>query len=165
MNNYGLLASLLTLFVWGCSSDGQTGQIVDEQFDPLSQHSDEGLLALQNKDWQLVSFGLSEEPKIGLVENSSYHLQFDHSGEAFGSLDCNLFSTPYSADNKQLTFTAIAATEMACIGMGQEGYRAQESFIINALMSAVSYEVKEATLIITASDSAQLVYEHKETAP
>lgn len=163
MNNYGLLASLLTLFVWGCSSDGQTGQIIDKQFDQLGQHSEADLLALQNKDWQLVSFGLSEEPKIGLVENSSYHLQFNHSGEAFGSLDCNLFSTPYTAHNKQLSFTAIAATEMACIGMGQQGYRAQESFIINALMSAVSYEVTETTLIITASDSSQLVYEYEET--
>lgn len=102
---------------------------------------------LAGTSWKLVSYGLVEG-QISAVEGIDTQLDFGSDGSVSGSMGCNRFSGSYSQKGDSLTFSPIAATEMAC----PEPQMTQESSAFQVMVETVKFKMKEDTLTIFSAD-------------
>lgn len=102
---------------------------------------------LAGTSWKLVSYG-SVEGQISAVEGIDTKLDFGSDGSVSGSMGCNRFSGSYIQKGDSLTFSPIAATEMAC----PEPQMTQESSAFQVMVETVKFKLKEDTLTIISAD-------------
>jgi len=102
---------------------------------------------LAGTSWKLVSYGLVEG-QISAVEGIDTQLDFGSDGSVSGSMGCNRFSGSYIQKGDSLTFSPIAATEMAC----PEPQMTQESSAFQVMVETVIFKLKEDTLTIISAD-------------
>ncbi|SMF15174.1 META domain-containing protein [Alteromonadaceae bacterium Bs31] len=146
--------------VWGAL--WSQPEILLGPFDPNDSLAETGLAGI---NWQLQSYTLSEGSQKTIstpMSGTQYTLWLsDSSNKLSGEMDCNSFLSTYSINQVEETLQVggIAATEMACPMMGEEGYVAQEQFILNTLLEALSYRlVDDETLILRAANGDELQY-------
>jgi len=115
-----------------------------------------GAVDLEDKDWVLESYGEQDDTQA-VIECSEITAIFDsETHEVSGSAGCNHYFGNYEVDNGQLSITALAYTEMAC--MEPEGVMEQEQQYLQLLILAESYETEDGELRITCSDGSVLVF-------
>jgi heat shock protein HslJ len=119
MNRKLLAFFVCILFLSGCGND-----------------SSQNKPALEQNNWNLISYGFQLEEKYNVLENTSYTLSFVSSSEVSGSIDCNSFVSSYESDAVRLNFEQIAPTEIACAITGNTDYEAQNNFVLNSLATA-----------------------------
>lgn len=139
---------LLPVFVCSCllSACGSEGDNVESN------------TMLEANDWQLHSYGFKVDEKLGVLDNSSYKLTFTSPSQLSGNIDCNSFVSEYKSSNANFSIDQLAVTEIACALVGDRDYTTQSEFIMGALTNAQKYSIVDSKLIITSTDSAQLIF-------
>ncbi len=145
---------LAVLFIAGCDSNEQSSK------EPYA------ILNIDDGRWELQSYGYETGEKHPVIEGTEYDMEIGVGNapldsNTLGSFDCNTFAadTVYSTNSNELTINNFfIVTDAVCELDGDENYEQQNSFIVNALTSAVEYEISGLLLIISAIDSAQLVF-------
>jgi len=161
MNTLYKISPLVLSFLVGCSSDNAKDKTSPE----ASFVGDEVYVSpLQDKKWQLVSYGLQVEPKTDVLAGSFYSLDFTDDTNLVGDFDCNSLHTTYAYNASSLAIGTVATTEMACPLSDDAKYQSQNDFILNALVSVESYDISGSLLTISASDSSQLIYSAIESS-
>ncbi|HID51656.1 MAG TPA: META domain-containing protein, partial [Anaerolineae bacterium] len=106
-----------------------------------------GEAPLTGTTWRLVSYG-SPDDLVDVVEGTAVTAVFapetDTSGTVAGNATCNQYTTSYTLDGNNISFSPVAGTRMAC-AIGAE----QESTYLAALESAQTYEIFGANMQIT----------------
>jgi heat shock protein HslJ len=102
---------------------------------------------LAGTSWKLVSYG-STDAQIPAANGIDTQMDFGTDGNVSGSMGCNRFSGPYSQKGDSITFSAIAATEMAC----PEPQMTQESSVFQLLVGSVKIEQSGTSLTIFSAD-------------
>jgi heat shock protein HslJ len=111
--------------------------------------------ALEGKTWVLRSYGGQ-----AVLAGSEVTLEFDGTEGSIGGIaGCNNYFGGYEASGGDLSFSAIASTEMFC--MDPEGVMDQESVYLAALGSAERFEVDGTTLRIYYAGDQVLVFEEQ----
>lgn len=120
---------------------GESQQLIFSRVNPLSE-----------TQWQLESYGVAGE-ETPVVADSAVTLAFDVENAA-GSGGCNSYSTSYTLDRGNITFSEIVSTLMACA----DDLMAQEQAYFDALQTASSYELAEGQLVIAYGDGQRLIF-------
>jgi len=107
---------------------------------------------LEGKTWALESYGDPNNP-TSVIKDTQVTAKFIE-GEVNGNAGCNGYFGSYKTDGKNLTFGAVASTEMYC--MDPKGVMDQEYAYLQALGKAERYEVKDGKLTITCTDGQVL---------
>ncbi|MEA5079894.1 MAG: META domain-containing protein [Anaerolineaceae bacterium] len=102
---------------------------------------------LAGTSWKLVSYG-PKDAQIPAADGIDTRMDFGTDGNVSGSMGCNRFSGPYSQKGDSITFSAIAATEMAC----PEPQMTQESNAFQVLVGSVKIEQSGTSLTIFSAD-------------
>lgn len=108
--------------------------------------------ALDNTQWQLVSFALPgpEAPETPVIAGTTLTLILQEGGLATGSGGCNSFGAQYEVSDSQLTISELVTTEKACI---EQPIMEQEQQYYAALQAANAYELTENELKIWHSEN------------
>ena len=141
---YALL-TVIALVLSACGGDASNNG------DALSQ-------SLENTKWELVEYGYKMDSKTSVLPNSKYTLLFSNNVDVNGTIDCNTFSSTYSASEGEITIVPFGATEIGCPQLGNGAYETEVRFVNDALYSARTYSKSNVSLIITAADSSQLIF-------
>jgi len=148
----GLLASIYSFLV--C-----VGAAANNDVDPDVQQVNSRLSAVVGVRWELVSYGFDTSNKHQPLDGTRYTLFFDRNSlRVDGTIDCNYFDSHYLVEGDTLAIAMVAPTQVACSTMGNDEYQAQHMFVVSTLKNLEHYEVSGVELILTAQDSAQLVY-------
>ena len=102
---------------------------------------------LAGTSWKLVSYGPVEN-QTPAAEGIDTKVDFGSDGSVSGSMGCNRFSGSFSQKGDTLTFSPIAATEMAC----PEPQMTQESSAFQVMVETVKFERNENSLTIFSPD-------------
>ena len=158
-----LLFALTGILLLGCNSGNQAPS--SEQALPATEADKQtnSSSVLSSSAWELVALGLEQNEKQHVLTGSQYTLEFKESnqvgaGELTGKINCNQLFSSYQVEENRLLLKTAGITEMGCITMNYPEYNQQENFITQALYSTQSYQIKDTQLIITASDSSQLIF-------
>lgn len=109
--------------------------------------------ALENSEWQLISFGPSGA-ELPVIEGSMLTLTLAGDGQAGGQGGCNRFGGSYQLQGDTIVFGELISTLMACV---DAQVTQQEQAYLQALQSAGRYEVTaDALTIWYADESSQL---------
>jgi heat shock protein HslJ len=118
-------------------------------------------VALENTEWQLLSFGTLAAPTPAVADSAST-LTLD-GNTLFGSTGCNRFRGPYTANATTLTVGPVASTLAACTS---DALNAQEQAILSALDGEVSYLISANRLQISYDNGQQaLTYQATPEPP
>jgi heat shock protein HslJ len=114
------------------------------------------VVAFEDNEWLLESYGEPDNVHM-VIEGTEITTSFDSTThEVSGSAGCNSYFGDYEVDNHQLSITALAYTEMACLE--PEGVMDQEYQYLQSLGLVESYEMKDSRLHITCSDGSVLTF-------
>ena len=78
-------------------------------------------------------------------------------GEVRGNSGCNTFLGEYQIREDEISFTRLAATEIACLG--PEGIMQQEQQFLLSLSEIVSYSIEGDRLTLKKTEQDQLTFE------
>lgn len=109
--------------------------------------SAETTVKMAGTSWKLVSYG-PVEAQVTAAEGIDTRLDFATDGSVSGTMGCNRFSGSFSQKGNSLTFSPIAATEMAC----PEPQMTQESSAFQVMVETAKFEYKDASLTIFSAD-------------
>lgn len=105
---------------------------------------------LSGKDWKLVM--LDGKTVVLDSEIGSPHVKFENTEQVSGNLGCNNFGGSYKTDGNQISFSKIAATQMACPNL-----KVEQSFL-EVLNTATTFSIVNDTLTLNNGTSeAKLV--------
>lgn len=93
--------------------------------------------------WTLTAYGRAASP-IPAVADSQASIDFKADGTLSGTSGCNGFGGDYKADGKQITFTGLVSTLMAC----QEPLMSQEGTMFSVLNGTAEYKIEDNKLTI-----------------
>lgn len=79
-------------------------------------------VSLEGSAWRLASASAGELAALEAAREVT--MAFDEEGRVFGKGGCNRYTSAYRLDEGSLTFDAVAATKMLCIGDGDTVERA-----------------------------------------
>ena len=101
--------------------------------------------SLDGTRWVLESLGANGEDSP-VIPGSILTLQFQPNGQVSGNSGCNSFGGSYEVRDSRITFLNLVSTLMAC---ADNAVNQQESQYLQALNSAVAYELAADRLTIT----------------
>ena len=113
-----------------------------------TQSAPENPPALENTNWQLVSFD-TPDSETPVASGSQISLRFDENGQAGGSAGCNSYGGEYAVEQGQLSFSELKNTVMACV---DSTVMVQEAEYLQALQSTGAFELTADRLLIHYDD-------------
>ena len=144
---FTILVSIL--FIAGCNND-----------DNIDGSLENPLLA--DVTWNLISYGYEGESTKALLPGTKYSIIFDSDSRSVGgTIDCNHISSSlasYTADDTNIEISSFFTTLIGCSGMQESGYKEQNDFIVNALLSLTEYSIEDSELTLKSIDSSLLKY-------
>jgi heat shock protein HslJ len=115
---------------------------------------------LEGVTWSLTSF-FADGSQNAVAEDAGIDATFQATDSVVsGSAGCNRYSGPYEADGSQLTFGALATTQMAC----DESTNALERTYLASLAAARTYTATAEALTIYDAD-AQIILVYAVAKP
>ena len=131
------LAGMILLFLAACAG-ASTGTS-----DPLDGTS-----------WELWAFR-----KTKPIPGTTFTATFED-GQVRGSAGCNSYGGSYQIDGDRIFVGEMVSTEMACLD--PEGLMEQESYLLEFLGDAQTFQVDEEQLQIFRSDGEALTFQPQE---
>ena len=133
-----------SVILYACSGDSET---------ELNQVAEihEGI-------WVLEEYGYESAIKTQVIEEVRYEISFNFEGDYSGFLDCNSIFGSYTITLDSINISYPGETKIACLNSDQESYSDETMFFRETLANATSYSISEGQLIISASDSSQLLF-------
>ncbi len=95
-------------------------------------------------DWKLVAYGPVESMNPAL-SGAEATLTFGGDGTLTGNGGCNSLGGKYQVDKKEVSFSDVASTLMAC----EDARMNQESMVTQVLSGTAEFEIEDQTLAIT----------------
>lgn len=109
---------------------------------------------LAGTTWELTTL-LDGDSASSIIAGTTPTLEVDDlAGRLSGSTGCNSFFGPAAFADQTVSVGALAATKMAC----EPAVMAQESFVLEVLGAAATWEIDGTTLRITAADGRSLEF-------
>ena len=138
---------VLSMALWSCAKNSEDENIT-------------GDIILTGVTWDLISYGYKDDTKKKIIEGTSHKLNFSNQPRSVvGHIDCNSFSSSYTASNDKLNIINVSPTEINCANSNKIEYYDQINFIMNALSSITTYSIEGFKLTLNSSDSSQLIYD------
>lgn len=120
---------------------------------------------LQGNAWLLNSYGTVDFDQFDLIENTSYSLSFNETGNTLeGTFSCNGFESEYLFVNNQLTIEPFSVPEVGCFDDADNFglITAQDDFVRSVILTTVNVEIVGDTLTLFSDDDRFLMYEAYE---
>lgn len=119
-------------------------------------------------DWTLVQVTPAGKPAQRAVIGAPFRI--DSAGQMVANDECNTISGPVTVTSSVLRFGDLASTAMGCLDPGFSPPRAEQTRVINAVLSAqASWSITGERLTITKAGAGTLTYQAvnhtKTTAP
>jgi heat shock protein HslJ len=137
------------------TTDTINGQPVDENGNLIPQPgvTVPGVASIYDTDWSWMYTKMPTGEQIDAPAGNKFVLKFDQQTKrAYSSTDCNSLAAGFTADNKNLAFSALMATKMGCAGQTFEQKYASQ------LGQAVSYYLKADELHLVLKDGSEMVF-------
>ena len=106
--------------------------------------------SLEDTHWELYAYRKSRP-----IEDTTLTIKFED-GRASGSAGCNSYGSMYQVNGKEITFSEVSSTVMACLE--PEGVMEQEQLFLQYLGEAQRFEVVDGQLQIFWSDHEALTF-------
>jgi heat shock protein HslJ/predicted secreted protein len=133
------LISIALVALVGCGGSDS----VSSDDEVTTEYASRSIASAIGHNWVLKSF-VSGDKVVDVIEGSEATLKLDTDGRVFGTTGCNHYGGSYTVvDSFNLSFGAVAATEMACMG---DGIMDQESRFLRSLTSVSSMELRDEEL-------------------
>jgi heat shock protein HslJ len=116
----------------------------------------DGGQSLENTSWELTWLSDYEVPSDPTVT-----AEFGAEGDLTGFGGCNNYNTTYSVRGDEITISAPASTQMACVDSAMQ----LEQAYLNTLASAQKYDIQGNELVLRdGSDEATATFKEMQSA-
>ena len=170
MKHICTLISIALIALVGCGGSDS----VSSDHDATAEYASRSVAGAIGHSWVLKSF-VSDDDVVDVIEGAEATLEFGTDGRIVGTTGCNHYGGSYTeVDSSNLSISAVAATEMACMG---DGIMDQESRFLRSLTSVSSMELRDGELqlyleqaseylvfVAAADDSSQDCTSHPDSA-
>lgn len=109
-------------------------------------------VSLEGTPWQLVAYNNGKGGVTSVMRETEITAEF-REGQVTGSAGCNSYFASVTVDGNQLIVGVVGSTEMAC--MEPEGVMAQEQLYLQALSSAVRFQIEGDKLTMWDAEGAR----------
>ncbi len=111
---------------------------------------------LEDKEWVLASDGEQGDLQAVLAGTEITAIFDSAEEQVTGSAGCNSYFADYEVSGNKLSFSDIAATDMAC--GSPEGVMEQEREYLALLLDTATFQVEDSLLTISSSDGQVLFF-------